>query len=102
MTNHSDKHDDLIVDPARYDLDAAWVKEASAWTRVLVRLLNCVRHQTAVIGVGAIVTVLWVVGARAQDASLVFAAIGAIVVIIGAAELIDGKTHEQDRGQGQA
>jgi hypothetical protein len=102
MTNAPDGRKDILVDPARYDLDAAWVDEASAWTRVVVRLLNCVRHQTAAIGIGAIVGLLWLAGARAHDASLLFAALGSIVVITVAAELMDGKTHEQDRGKGEA
>jgi hypothetical protein len=44
MANQPDGRNDIIVDPARYELDAAWVKEASAWARVLVRNLDCVRH----------------------------------------------------------
>jgi hypothetical protein len=102
MTNAPDDSNDILVDPARYNLDAAWVHEASAWTRVVVRLLNCVRHQTAAIGISAIVGLLWLAGARAQDASLVFAAIGSIVVITVAAEWMDGKNDEQSRGKGEA
>jgi hypothetical protein len=102
MANHPDRHDDPIVDPARYELDAAWVQEASAWTRVLVRVLDCVRHQTAAIGVSAILVLLWIAGAGAQDTGLLFAALGFIVVITVSAELMDGKTYDQLRRKGEA
>ena len=81
MTNHPDRRNDIVVDPTRYELEATWVKEASAWARVWGRILDHVRHQTAVIGIGAIVVLLWITGARAQDPSILFAAIGSIVVI---------------------
>jgi ABC-type nickel/cobalt efflux system permease component RcnA len=101
MTNHPARRDELIIDPARYDLDAAWVQEASAWARVCGWVLDRVRHQTAVIGIGAIVVLLWLTEARAHDPSLLFA-LGAIVVITVAAEWMDGKTTQQSRGQGAA
>ena len=102
MTNHPDRRNDIVVDPTRYELEATWVKEASAWARVWGRILDHVRHQTAVIGIGAIVVLLWITGARAQDPSILFAAIGSIVVITVTAELIDGKNHKQYRGKGEA
>jgi hypothetical protein len=102
MTNTLDEHEDIIVDPARYELDAAWVKEASAWARVLERILHCVRRQTAAIGVIAIVVLLWMTGARAQDTGVLFAALGSIVAITVSAEFIDGKNDDQPRGKGEA
>jgi hypothetical protein len=30
MANQPSERDDIIVDPARYELEAAWVKEVSA------------------------------------------------------------------------
>jgi hypothetical protein len=102
MTNKPGEHGDIIVDPARYELEAVWVKEASAWARVLERILHCVRHQTAAIGVSAIVAVLWMAGARAQDTSILVAALGSIVAITVSAEFIDGKNDDQHRGKGKA
>jgi hypothetical protein len=102
MANKPGGHKDLIVDPARYELDAAWVKEASALARALVRILDCVRHQTATIGISAIVGLVWIAGARAHDTGIVFAALGCIVAITVSAEWIDGKTDDQHRGKGEA
>jgi hypothetical protein len=61
-------------------------------------------HQArpAAIGISAIVGALWITGARAQGASILFAALGSIVAITVAAELIDGKNSEQYRGKGEA
>jgi hypothetical protein len=70
MANKPDSSKDILVDPARYELDAAWVREASAWARVLERILHCVHHQTAAIGVSSIVVLLWMAGARAQDTGI--------------------------------
>jgi len=102
MANQPSEHDDIIVDPARYELEAAWVKAASAWARVLERILDRVRHQTAAIGITAIVGVLWLAGARTQDTGLLFAALGCIVAITVSAEWMDGKTDDQHRGKGEA
>jgi hypothetical protein len=102
MTNTPDESDDILVDPARYDLEAAWVKKASAWARVLERILHCVRRQPTAIGVGAIVGVLWIAGARAHDTGILFAALGAIVVMTVSAEFMDGKNDDQHRGKSEA
>jgi hypothetical protein len=102
MANQPSEHDDITVDPARYELEAVWVKEASAWARVLERMLDRVRHQTAAIGISAIVGILWMAGARAQDTGILFAPLGCIVAITVSAELIDGKTYDQHRGKGEA
>jgi hypothetical protein len=102
MANNPNGSDDIIVDPARYDLEAAWVKGASVWARVVERILDRVRHQTAAIGITAIVGVLWLAGARTQDTGLLFAALGCIVAITVSAEWIDGKTDDQHRGKGEA
>jgi hypothetical protein len=102
MANIPNGRDDVIVDPARYDLDAAWVQDASAWARVVEGVLHRVHNQTAVIGVSAIVVVLWMAGARAQDTGILFAAFGSIVAITVSAELRDGKNDEQYRGKGAA
>jgi hypothetical protein len=74
----------------------------TAGARVLERILHCVRHQTAAIGIGAIVGLVWIAGARAQDADILLAALGCIVAITVSAELIDGKTYDQHRGKGEA
>ena len=102
MANTPDGRDDILVDPARYELEAEWVKEASVWARVLERIFDRVRHQPTAIGVGAIVGVLWIAGARAQDTGILFAALGAIVVMTVSAEFIDGKNDDQHRGKGEA
>jgi hypothetical protein len=102
VENTRDGRKDILVDPARYEIEAAWVNEASAWARALERLLDCVRHQTAAIGIGAIVGSLWIAGARAQDAIILLAAFGGIVAITVSAELMDGKAYDQHRGQGEA
>ena len=102
MATTRDGSNDILVDPARYELDAAWVKEASAWARVLERILHCVRHQTAAIGVSAIIGLVWMVDARAQDTGILFAALGAIVAITVSTEFIDGKNGQQRRGKGEA
>ena len=67
MANTRDGRKDILVDPARYELEAAWGKEASVWARMLERILHCVHRQPTAIGVGATVGVLWIAGARAQD-----------------------------------
>jgi hypothetical protein len=102
VSSKPDGNDDIIVDPACYELNASWDKETSAWARMLVRILDCVRRQTAALGIGAIIAVVWFAGARAQDTALLIAALGSIVVITVSAELIDGKNHDQNRGQGEA
>jgi hypothetical protein len=102
MANTRDGRKDILVDPARYEIEAAWVKEASVWARVLERILHCVRRQPTAIGVGATVGVLWIAGARAQDTGILFAALGAIVVMTVSAEFIDGKNNDQHRGEGEA
>jgi hypothetical protein len=69
---------------------------------VLEQILDRVRHQTAAIGITAIVVVLWMAGARTQDAGILFAALGCIVAITVSAEWIDGKTYDRHRGKGEA
>jgi hypothetical protein len=91
MVSTPEGRDDILVDPARYELDAAWVKEAPTWTRLVERILRGVRRQSTAIGMAAIVGVLWVAGARAHDTNILFAAVGAIVVMAVSAEFIDGK-----------
>jgi hypothetical protein len=102
MANTPDGSDGIVVDPARYELEAAWGKEASAWARVLERIFHCVRRQPTAIGVGATVGVLWIAGARAHDTGILFAALGAIVVMTVSAEFMDGKNDDQYRGKGEA
>jgi hypothetical protein len=94
MANTRDGGKDILVDPTRYEIEAAWVKGASVWARVVERILHCVRRQPTAIGVGAIVGVLWIAGARAHDTGILFAALGAIVVMTVVAEFFDGKNDD--------
>jgi len=102
MANTRDGRKDILVDPTRYEMEAAWVKEASVWARMVERMLHCMRRQPTAIGVGATVGVLWITGARAHDTGILFAALGAIVVMTVSAELMDGKNNDQHRGEGEA
>jgi hypothetical protein len=62
------KGNEVIVDFRTIpDFDSWWDKEASRWTRVMLWCLTRVRHQTASVGMGAIVALPWLVGARAND-----------------------------------
>jgi hypothetical protein len=94
------KSDDIIVDPARIELEAWWDKEASGWTRVLVWCLTHVRHQTASVGMGAIVVLPWLVGARANDIGILSVAMAAIVAVTVSVAWIDGKYYGHTRGKG--
>jgi hypothetical protein len=97
------KRDDIIVDfrtvPA---FEAWWDKEASAWTRVLLWCLTRVRHQTASVGMGAIVALPWLVGARANDIGILSVAMASIVAITVSVAWIDGKYYGHNRGKGTA
>jgi hypothetical protein len=66
------------------------------------RILNRVRHQTAAIGLSAVVVLLWMAGVRAQDTGLLFAALGSIVAITVSVEFKNGKTYGQRRRKGEA
>ena len=94
--------DSIVVDPASIELDAWWDKEAPAWRRIALWCLTRVRHQTASIGMGAIVAVPWLVGARADDIGILSVAMGFIAAIAVSVAWIDGKYYGNDRRKGTA
>lgn len=97
------KRDDIIIDFRNVpDFDSWWGKEASGWIRVLVWCLTRVRHQTASVGMGAIVALPWLVGARANDIGILSVAMASIVAITVSVAWIDGKYYGHNGGKGTA
>jgi len=91
----------IIVAPEKYELEAVWEKQASVWMRIALKVLACVRHQTATIAIGAIVALLWMIEARAQDTWILTVAMGLIAAVAVSVELIDGRYDDYERRQGQ-
>jgi len=90
----------IIVDPASIELEAAWDKQTSVWMRILLKVLTCVRHQTATIAILAILALLWMIGARAHDTGILTVAMGLIAAVAVSVELIDSKHDDNQRRKG--
>jgi hypothetical protein len=91
----------IIVDPGKYDLDAAWGKQASVWIRTALKVLTCVRHQTATIAIAAIVALLWMIDARTQDTWILTVAMGLIATVAVSVELFGGRYDDYERRKGK-
>src|SRR5262245_7314116 len=91
----------IVIDPKKYDLDAAWEKQTSVWTRLALKILACVRHQTATIAIVAIVALLRMTEARAQDTWILTAAMGLIATVAVFVEMIDSKYDDNKRRKGK-
>ena len=97
------KRDEIIVDYRTVpDFESWWDKEASGWTRVMLWCLTRVRHQTASVGMGAIVALSWLIGARANDIGILSVAMVSIVAITVSVAWIDGKYYGHNGGKGTA